>query len=371
MAPKYKNVKQHIKSKILDGSYRAHQKINSEYELVNQFNVSRHTIRQAIGELVSEGWLYREHGVGTFCADRSKLIQHHSRKSIAIVTTYLSDYIFPHIIRGAERILSDRGYNVILFSTNNDVGKERTALENILSQQVEGVIAEPTQSSFTNPNINYYLNLENLQIPYVMINAYYEELEPLSLIMDDEKGGYMAAEHLLDLGHKDIIGIFKSDDLQGTRRMKGFLKAHRQHGISLDPTNIITYATSEKFTKPAQETAKLLQQKTSRPSAIVCYNDELAIQILEVIRKQGLKVPEDISIVGYDDSHFAEATEIKFTSIKHPKSRMGEMAAEMVIDLIENKPGRKKETGSIVYEPELVVRQSTRKLESEEMNTQT
>ncbi|WP_026702437.1 GntR family transcriptional regulator [Salibacterium aidingense] len=359
MTPKYKNVKQYIKSKILDGSYQAHQKINSEYELVQQFDVSRHTIRQAIGELVSEGWLYREHGVGTFCADRSKILQQPSRKSIAIITTYISDYIFPYIIRGAESYLSEKGYNVILFSTNNDLEKERIALENILSQHVEGVIAEPTRSAFTNPNINYYLNLENQGIPYVMINAFYEELEPLHLIMNDEKGGYMETEHLLELGHQDIIGIFKNDDIQGSRRMKGFLKAHRAFQTPVDPNRIITYSTKEKFEKPVEEVRQLLLANDKRPTAIVCYNDELVIQILNILREQKLSVPDDISIVGFDDSPLTETTEIKFTSIKHPKMKMGEDAAALIVDLLENKAETKP--SSVLYEPELVLRASTAK----------
>ncbi|MGY4691352.1 substrate-binding domain-containing protein [Salibacterium sp. K-3] len=357
MAPKYKNVKQFIKSKILDGSYLPHQKINSEYELVNHFDVSRHTIRQAIGELVSEGWLYREHGVGTFCADRSRFLQQPARKSIAIITTYISDYIFPYIIQGAESRLSAGGYNVILFNTNNDLEKEKSALENILSQHVEGIIVEPTRSAFTNPNINYYLNLENQQIPFVMINAFYEELEPLHLIMNDEKGGYMQTEHLLELGHRSIAGIFKNDDIQGTRRMKGFLKAHRAAQAPVDPNRIITYSTTEKFERPVEQIRKLLEQPEHRPTAIVCYNDELVIQVLNVIREKNLSVPEDISIIGFDDSPLTETTEIKFASIKHPKMKMGEDAASLIMDRIES--NTENTDDSWVYEPELVLRHST------------
>ncbi|SFL48238.1 GntR family transcriptional regulator [Salibacterium qingdaonense] len=357
MTPKYKNVKQFIKSKVLDGSYQPHQKIHSEYELVNYFDVSRHTIRQAIGELVSEGWLYREHGVGTFCADRSRFLQQPVRKSIAIITTYMSDYIFPHIIRGAESYLSDACYNVILFNTNNDLEKEKSALENILSQRVEGIIVEPTRSAFTNPNINYYLNLENQQIPFVMINAFYEELEPFHLVMNDEKGGYMQTRHLLDLGHEKIAGIFKNDDIQGTRRMKGFLKAHREAGTPVDPNQIITYSTAEKFGKPVEKIKQLLKEASQRPTAIVCYNDELVIQVLDVIREEKLSVPDDISIIGFDDSSLTETTEIKFASIKHPKTKMGEDAAALIVDRIEGASEDRAE--SIVYEPELVLRNST------------
>ncbi|MDC3425671.1 GntR family transcriptional regulator [Aquibacillus sp. 3ASR75-11] len=368
METKYNIVKQAVKSKIIDGTFTSHQKINSESELMKQFGVSRHTVRLAIGDLVNQGWLYREQGSGTYCADRStQQTKTGSRqKNIAIITTYISDYIFPSIIRGAESILSEEGYQVSLFSTNNDHETERKLLEKILSQSFDGVIIEPTKSAYSNPNINYYLNLERLSIPYIMINAYYDELEPLSIVMDDERGGFMQTEHLIKLGHKDIIGCFKTDDLQGTKRMKGYLKAHREYQIPLNPKNIITYNTKEKQTKPINELQKLLSGNQDMPTGMVCYNDELAIKFLDVLREKSIHVPSDLSIVGYDDSFLAEVSEVKLTSVIHPKSEMGREAAKMIIELISLKESSKHnemtKVESIVYPPEMAVRNSTKEL---------
>ncbi len=370
MKTKYSIVMESIKSKILDGTYQPHQKISSESELMKEFGVSRHTVRLAIGELVAKGWLYREQGAGTFCADRTALeseLSGSNPNSIAIVTTYISDYIFPSIIRGAEKYLSKKGYNVSLFSTNNNHETEKNVLETILSQRFDGIIVEPTKSSIANPNINYYLNLESKKIPYIMINAYYDELEPISLTIDDEKGGYIQAEHLIKLGHKNIIGFFKTDDQQGAKRMKGYLQAHRDHNISIIPNNIITYNTDEKEEKPLQKFEEILDAKNNHsPTAVICYNDELALKLLDIVRERKLKVPNDISIVGYDDSFLANVSEVKLTTIKHPKSELGEKAGKMILDMIKRmRESRGKETKpieSIVYEPELVIRNSTKKI---------
>ena len=362
---KYSIVKQAIKSKILDGTYIPNQKIGSESELMKQFSVSRHTVRLAIGDLVNQGWLYREQGSGTFCADRSndEGPKQVSQKNIAIITTYISDYIFPSIIRGAESYISEQGYQVSLFSTNNDHENEKRFLEKILSQHFDGVIIEPTKSAISNPNINYYFNLERLNIPYIMINAYYDELEPISIVMDDEKGGYIQTEHLIHLGHTNIAGFFKSDDIQGSRRMKGFLKAHRANGIPINPNSIITYTSNEKTTKPSNELTRLLRD-TNPPTAIVCYNDELAIKLLDVLRDKGLKVPDDLSIIGYDDSFLADLTEVKLSTVRHPQSEMGQKAAEVILDLIKLKDGniKNEKVESIVFEPKLILRNSTKKI---------
>ncbi|WP_053363439.1 GntR family transcriptional regulator [Bacillus sp. FJAT-27251] len=372
MQTKYSRVQQDIKSKILDGTYFPHQKISSESELMKSFGVSRHTIRLAVGKLVEEGWLYRKQGAGTFCAERKTNPHAHSGgKSVAIITTYLSDYIFPSIIQGAESYLSKLDFQVSLYCTNNSVDSERRILESILTKQIDGIIIEPTKSALPNPNLNYYFNLERLNIPYIMINAYYNELEPPSLIMDDEKGGYLQTDYLIKLGHRNIAAFFKTDDVQGVKRMKGYIKAHRDNQMSIDPNNLVTYSSEDKTTRPLEKLKEILSSQKC-PTAVVCYNDELAIRLLDIFRERNIHVPKDISLVGYDDSFLAKASEVKLTTVKHPKFKMGEDAAKMIVDLIHNKgmlPSGNAQSvpQSIVYEPKLIINQSTLDIRTAEM----
>lgn len=369
---KYKKIKNWVKSKILDGTLVPNQKIYSESELMKIFDVSRHTVRLAIGELVAEGYLFKRQGSGTFVThkvmekDNSLDV---NQKRIAIITTYISDYIFPSIIRGAENVLRNEGYQISLFSTNNNHTNEKNILETVISQKIDGIIIEPTKSASFNPNLNYYLNLESLEIPYIMINAYYEELGPTSVLLDDEKGGFLQTEHLISLGHRNIIGFFKTDDMQGRKRLKGYLKAHRYYGVPINQNNIITYNTEEKFTKPAKVLDDILNHSIDPPTAIVCYNDELAMSLLEVLRNKNIQIPDDISMVGFDDSFLAEVSEVKLTTIKHPKMKLGEKAAKKIIDLIDFRYGieksdlEKKEIfDNYVFEPKLVIRSSSRKV---------
>lgn len=372
MDTKYNIVKDKIKSKILEGYFQPHEKIGSESDLMVEHEVSRHTIRKAIDDLANDGWLYKKQGAGTYCADRSlsKESSFGNGKNIAVITTYFSDYIFPTIIRGAEGYLSEKGYQVTVFSTNNDFEQERRCLEAVLSQQFDGLIVEPTKSALPNPNINYYLNIERMGIPYVMINAYYEELEPTHLIMDDVEGGYLQTNHLIEQGHQHILGFFKNDDIQGSKRMKGFIQAHRHSGIPVSPQNIITYTTETKDSTPVEELRKKLGKDDSLPTAIVCYNDQLALILLDVLRELKISVPNQISLVGYDDSVLSVASEVKLTTIKHPQVEMGVDAAKTILRLIEKKYklSREAEVPSVKYKPELVVRNSTRDLTTIKVN---
>lgn len=368
MEAKYKKIKQSLKSRILEGLIDPHEKIQSESELMKQFDVSRHTVRLALGELVSEGWLYREQGAGTFCADRSKQekanVPIQPNKSIAIVTTFISEYIFPSIIRGAEGYLSEQGYHVSIFNTHNTYEQEEKILNQLLMGSYEGVIIEPTHSASSNPNLRYYLNLEKQKIPYVMINAIYDELEPVYFMLDDMKGGYLQAKHLLELGHTNIACMYKADDAQGQKRLKGYIRAHREFQVPINPQLIITYESANQDTKPLQSLDKLLNTGQDKPTAIICYNDQLVLQLMDYVRERDIKIPKDLSFIGYDDSLLSEISEVKLTSIKHPKSKLGLDAAEAIIYMIKKKEHIQTfEHLSKLYEPKLIIRDSTSSLD--------
>ncbi|MDQ0223759.1 GntR family transcriptional regulator [Bacillus sp. 7586-K] len=353
-------VKNQIKEWIDEGKVLPGEKIYSENELVKMFEVSRHTVRQAVGDLVHEGWLYREQGAGTFVSNRREQIQiqpvSSTGKNIGVITTYISDYIFPSIIKGIESYLSSHGYSLTFACTDNDPEKEKQCLEAMLSRNIDGLIVEPTRSSSYNPNLHYYLEMEQNQIPYLMINQYYPQLNPPNIILDDEKGGFIATDHLIKLGHTKVIGIFKSDDNQGLNRMQGFIRAFRENNIQFFPEMIVTYTTEEKEGTYLQKLKDILVSD-EKPTGIVCYNDEIAIKVLNVLRDLEIKVPEELSIVGYDDSYLAEASEIKLTSVTHPKMDMGIEAAKWIVSAVEN--GDWEETRQKVYEPEIVIRNST------------
>lgn len=355
--PKYIKIKKQLKQLILKGEYKVGSKIPSEAELKDKFNVSRHTIRQSISELVNDGYLKREQGSGTYVSNQYQTeTKEVSQKTIGVITTYLSDYIFPSIIRGIEDELSKRGYALLLSSTQNNVENEKRSLEMMLENGVDGLIIEPTKSAELNPNLNYYLRIQEKGIPYVSINACYEELDAPVIRMNDQSAGEKATAHLLKLGHTRISMITKTDDLQGKDRMKGFIKAYSKENKSFDNKLMVTFDT-ETITNLTSKIDKVLSSE-DMPTAFVCYNDQIAIKVIERIQAMGKRVPQDISVISHDNSFLSTATNVKLSSMNHPKEQLGRDAANWIIQAIEKNSFKQE---SIIYESELVKRASVRK----------
>jgi len=353
---KYIELFEYFEKEILNGNIIPGEKLPTEQEIVNKFSVSRHTVRQAISELEKKGYIIKEKSRGAFCCD----IKSKPNKSnlVVVMITYITDYIFPYIIKGIEEELSKEGYNILLLSTNNQKEREAEHLKTIMDYNVVGAIIEPTASATKNTNIEYYKKMNEKQIPYIMINAEYSELETSSIVVNDEKGGYYLCKHLLHLGHKRIAGIFKEDDTQGIKRKKGYLKALSEENIEVNNNIIGMYKNFEQEFYPYAFAKNILSRK-DRPTAIVCYNDNIAMQVIKAARELGLNIPDDISIVGYDnDLTIASALDFGLTTTQHPKENMGRLAATSLLNIINNKESRVNYN----YEPELIIKDSTKRI---------
>lgn len=351
--PLYQQIKDYFVDKIENEEIMTGELLPSENQISKDFDVSRHTVRQAFSMLENEGYIKREQGRGTVCLGKKEA---RSNKTIAVLTTYISDYIFPHIINGIEEVLSSKGYTLNLANTNNNREKEAQFLQKFIAQNVSGIIVEPTQSAIDNPNLGYFEEMEQQNIKYIMIHATYSDLDPAFVIMDDQKGGYLATNYLIQLCHRDIAGIFKSDDIQGIERQKGFLKALKDSNITPTDNFIGNYVTENMDYFPYQFTRYIIN--TGKPTAIVCYNDQIALRVIDAIKDSGLRIPEDISVVGYDDSNLATASDVKLTTINHPKKEMGKQVANFLLDML----GKNNYKPQHVYEPELIVRTSCRSI---------
>lgn len=355
--PKYYDLMEELRKKILDGEIRAGEKLPSENELSASYGVSRQTVRKALQILQSEGYVYAEHGRGTFC---SEMLRHtHKSNNIAVVTTYLSDYIFPRVIRGIDEVMSENGYSIMLKHTNNSRSREAVCLEELIKKDIDGLIIEPSKSQIFCRHTNLYEMLDGYKIPYVFIQGRYSQMKQKPhIILDDCKGSFLATDYMISLGHRDIIGVFKADDSQGIERHKGYVKALGKAGIPYDADKVVWFHTEDRKSHPREQIRQMLAKRDEMFfDGIVAYNDQIALEIMKVVEEEGLKCPDDISITGYDDSDMASNYKVPLTTVTHPKEQLGRMAAELLIKLIQNKE-IKEEDGIVVIEPELVIRDS-------------
>ena len=346
---KYQQIEEELKQLILEEKIKPGEKMPSENVLTSKYGVSRQTVRKAISNLINEGFVYSVQGSGTFCSDASRFKK--DSKDIAVVMTYLSDYIFPKVISGIDSVLSENGYSIVLKNTNNSRTREIKCLEELIEKNIDGIIVEPSKSNVFCKHKYLYDKLDKYGIPYIFIQGAYSVMEDKPhVIMDDEKGAYLLTGYLISQGHKNIIGVFKSDDTQGQNRHKGYAKALAKAGLTYDPENVIWFYTEDRAVHPYTNLQKMIKSG-KKVDAIVAYNDQIAFHLIKAIRELGLKVPQDISITGYDNSQPAANTDITLTTIVHPQQELGKIAAQMLLKMIRGEEVEKR----IVVEPELVI----------------
>ena len=354
MQKKYERIVEWIRQEIENGMLCRGDKLPSENELMEQFGVSRQTVRRAMEDLTENGIVEGRRGSGTYVTVNTRRYTGKEIR-IAVMLTYVDTYIFPSIIKGIESVLSREGCTLQISMTDNAVEKERMLLrEFIRARSVDGIIAETVKSALPNPNLELYRELERLGIPVMFVNSYYRELDIPHVSMDDQKAGYLAAKHLAECGHIRIGGIFKADDGQGHLRYAGYTDALMERDIRIRGDQVI-WIDSEELRSMEEESAKFLK-RLKGCTACVCYNDETAYKLVGIFQKSGLRVPEDLSIVGIDNSGLAKFCSVPLTSVENPVESLGKTAAEKIIGRIL----RKEELETEEFEPELVIRSSVR-----------
>ncbi len=342
MKPKYQQVKDYIKDQITSEKLLPGDKVMSETELIQVLDVSRHTVRKALNELSMEQVIETFKGKGSFIKDMSLDKRSHNRQSkvIALVTAFINDTIFPELMNGLEQVLSEEGYSIMLYTTRNRVDSEREILQKIYEMDLAGVIVEPTKSALPNPNGRFYEGLKAKGIPVLFIHAYYHHMDCDYVIVDDVKAAYEACSYLINKGHRKIGGIFKSDDLQGHKRYEGYLNCMIDHGLHINEDHIMWQATEDEHA--IFNNKMLLKDFVSRLkgcSALVCYNDEFAIDLMEELEQEALQVPDDISIVAFDNTKLGDNYKVSITSMDHPKAYLGQHAGRQLLRMIEGEKG--------------------------------
>ena len=340
MALKYLEIASLLRQQILSGTYPPNSMLPTEQQLCAVHEVSRQTIRAALQQLVEEGLIQRRQGSG------SRVLNLQSsplppQRTIAIITTNITDYIFPGVLREAEAILSANNCATLLYATSNQVSQERRILLDLLSsKKIDGVLVEGTKTALHNPNLDLYRKLQARNIPLVFFHGSYAALENAICVQDDNyQGGRQLVEYLVGKGHSRIAGLFKNDDIQGHQRYAGFVDALRDLNLSLDDQKIFWYSTE---TKDVTNIHSTLWNNQILPvlqgcTAVVCYNDQIANPLVDYMLHRNVSIPRQMAVVSFDNSYYSNLASCRITSLSHGSQNVGRIAAETLIRLFEGK----------------------------------
>jgi DNA-binding LacI/PurR family transcriptional regulator len=260
------------------------------------------------------------------------------------------------LIKGALASIQKHGY---LFNFEvvywEDIANSDFIDRKIYGRSLDGMILIPQFMYY----YNFLSSLENEQFPYIIINPSTNIKSQSRVVFDNYKGGYLAADYLLGLGHENLAFINGPENhYDAYQREKGFFARLLEGGVKFDRKKIVYSDFTTDGGYEAME--NIIRKNVELPTAVFCANDYMASGAMGAVYDEGLKVPEDISIIGYDDIDVARAVYPKLTTIRSPVKEIGFEAAERVLAMVEDRDGdTKAQLNEIIFEPALVERGST------------
>ncbi|WP_460955679.1 LacI family DNA-binding transcriptional regulator [Parasphingorhabdus pacifica] len=326
-------------------------------DVARQAGVSNATVSNALNrpELLSPATRSRVvdaiESLGYVRSESARQLRAGRSRILGLLVLDMRNPFFVGLAHGAEQAARAVGLGVMLCDSSQDSSAEELYLSLFAEQRVRGVLVTPTDTSG-----HHLRQLRRHGIPYVYVDRVAEEDEACSISVDDVAGGELAAGHLLERGHRHIAHVTGSMTLAQCRdRRQGAWNACDEAGI---PREAITLLAAPGLDVEAgRDAGSRLLGLSDRPSAVFCANDLLALGVLQTMVTAGVSVPDDLSIVGYDDIDFASAAAVPLTSVRQPAHQMGETATELLLAEIDGAPEHAHQ--NVVFQPELVVRRSS------------
>lgn len=275
--------------------------------------------------------------------------------TIGVIVGNVLSQFYSIIAKSVEDVAQKNGYNMILCNGDDDPKKELSYLKVLKSNRVDGIILTPTGKN--EDYINYLIESDTKMI---LLDRLIDDVKCDAVLVDNENGAYKAVKHLIEQGYRKI-GIITGylDRTTGRGRLNGYLKALNEAGIKKDD-NLIKIGNFKK--RCGIELTKELLERAERPDAIFISNIDMTLGALITITEMKIKIPEDIGIVGFDDSEWAMIFDPPITTVRQPVYNLGSTAAEMLIKKInDNKKFLNSEPIIITLNTELIIRNSTKK----------
>jgi DNA-binding LacI/PurR family transcriptional regulator len=281
--------------------------------------------------------------------------------TIGLVLGDIANPYAAELARSIRDVTSQHGYNLFICISEHSAKEDVAAFDALTEHQVDGIIVATRSNRIGDEHLH---EMVERGVSVVCIGRDFYDENSDSVMADALRGGFQATRHLIDLGHKKIafIGATLASE-KNLKRFQGYLKALEENGLEIDE-RLITGNTEANDDAPGYSTEKLgyeamkrLLVLPSRPTAVFARNDFTAIGAINAIKENGLRIPEDISIVGFDDIPMAAHTAPALTTVRQPTRRQGSLAAEFLLRRIEAKEAVEREEK--ILECELIIRDST------------
>jgi GntR family transcriptional regulator, arabinose operon transcriptional repressor len=343
-----------LRERILQGVWRNGESLPPEKTLCTEFDVARGTIRQALQNLEVEGFLRREQGRGTFVRfDRQNVGSNHI-KHVGFMVPYVRDSSVSTILIGFQEVAEQAGYSVIFHHVNNDLNQQTQALRKLVRDGVKGIALYPVDSDHDAP----ISDVLQSGLPVVLIDRYLKHFST-DFVMTDHFGGAMrGTTHLIDQGHTRIGFVtWLSPAISMEHRYLGYMQAVRERGIEPDP-KWVCYV--EGYPTVDISPLKKYLSQPDRPTAIFAANDQIAIALYRAANAVGLSIPQDLSIVGFDNLDISPHVDPPLTTIAQPFLQIGRTSAEILLRRIE---GQVTVNQQVTISPQLLIRESTAALD--------
>jgi LacI family transcriptional regulator len=272
-------------------------------------------------------------------------------RSVSVVVHDVSNSFFTEAIRGIEDVTNDNGYVVIVSSSDASAERERRCLRLVEEQRVLGVIITPADK-----DLGHLVRLQEHGTRVILLDRHGPGGGFCSVAVDDVRGGELAAAHLFSQGHRRIAMVNGPTEIrQCADRRRGVRRAARRAGFDPD-TAILDVPVAALSAAGGQGAVARVLAGSPAPTGVVCANDMAAMGVLRGLREAGVRVPDDISVVGYDDIDFAAMLSPSLTSVRQPKYELGASAARLLLEEVSDATHTHRE---VRFDPELVVRSSS------------
>jgi len=274
---------------------------------------------------------------------------------VGLVVPGLLHPFFAEVAKALSKTIRAKGYSLIVSSSEEDPELEREEIRQLVARRLDALVIASTGSS-----IDQFQRMDLQSQPYVLIDREFPELAANFVGIDDTAAGRIATEHLFDVGCRRVAHITNQENSTGIRRFEGYKQALHKRGVPFSTDYVASgvHVDTESREQGA-EAMRLLLQCNPRPDGVFCHNDPLAIGAMHTILDAGLRIPEDIAIIGCGNLNYDDCLRVPLSSIDQHSEQIGQRAAEIILNLIEAKdvpPAR-----TVILEPGLITRASTRR----------